>query len=129
MKTYWDSSALVKSAFNPDLKARLQTEGGFTRPHTLAEMFSTLTANPFNRMDSDAASKLIEALAKSLQFVDLTAEEIIQGLHHARRLGVRGGRVHDYLHALAAEKGKASKILTLDKNDFDDITTVPIEFA
>ena len=129
MKTYWDSSALVKSSFDPALKQRLETEGGFTRSHNLAETFSTFTANPRNRMDANDAARLVEVLAKNLEFIDLTAAELLRGLHNARRLGVRGGRVHDYLHALAAEKGRASKILTLDRHDFDDITTVPVELA
>jgi len=37
--------------------------------------------------------------------------------------------VHDFMHALAAEKGKADKILTLDRHDFDDLTAVPVELV
>jgi predicted nucleic acid-binding protein len=38
-----------------------------------------------------------------------------------------GGRVHDYLHAVAAQKSGAKKLLTLDENDFNDLTKVEIE--
>jgi predicted nucleic acid-binding protein len=48
-------------------------------------------------------------------------------LKEARKKGVRGGRVHDYLHAVAAEKSGSRKLLTLDRNDFNDLTTVEIE--
>jgi len=48
-------------------------------------------------------------------------------LKEARKKGVRGGRIHDYLHAVAAEKSGARQLLTLDKNDFNGLTTVEIE--
>ncbi len=53
-----------------------------------------------------------------LDFVNLSEEELLRGLDKAQSLGVRGGRVHDYLHALAAVKSGAAGLLTLDKNDF-----------
>jgi predicted nucleic acid-binding protein len=62
-----------------------------------------------------------------LDFQDLTAAEVLQALKEARKKGVRGGRVHDYLHAVAAEKSGAKKLLTLDKNDFTALTEVEIE--
>jgi predicted nucleic acid-binding protein len=37
--------------------------------------------------------------------------------------------VHDYLHTVAAEKSGAKTILTLDKNDFADLTGLKIEQA
>ncbi len=123
------ASARVQSVYDPGIKARFELEGGLTRPHSLAEDFSALTANPVTRLDADSASRVVGILAEHLDFVDLTAKETVAGLRQARRLGVRGGRVHDFLHALAAEKGKADKILTLDRHDFDDLTSVPIELA
>jgi predicted nucleic acid-binding protein len=129
MKTYWDSSALVQSVYDPGIKTRFEREGGLTRTHSLAEVFSALTANPVTRLDADSASRIAAMLSKRLAFVDLTAGEIVAGLRRARRLGVRGGRIHDFLHVLAAEKGGAAKILTLDRHDFDDLTAVPVELA
>jgi len=129
MKAYWDSSALVDSLVNSDLQLRLQRERGFTRPHALAEAFSTLTANPQTRIDTDDAVEFIATLSANLDFVELTAKEIVTTLKTARKKGVRGGRVHDYLHAVAAEKSGAAKILTLDKNDFANLTPVPVEQA
>ena len=36
-------------------------------------------------------------------------------------MGVRGGRVHDYMHALAASKSGADALLTTDRNDFNGL--------
>jgi predicted nucleic acid-binding protein len=59
--------------------------------------------------------------------VDLDAAQVLEALKSARAKGVRGGRVHDYLHAVAAEKHQATKIVTVDRNDFDGLANVPIE--
>jgi predicted nucleic acid-binding protein len=40
-----------------------------------------------------------------------------------RSLGVRGGRVHDFIHAMAAQKSGATTLLTMDKNDFTGLTS------
>src|SRR5882724_5129977 len=123
MKAYWDSSALVEAFSDPQLLARLKSEGGLTRPHALSETFASLTGNPKARIDANDAAAVIERLAASLEFVEVTAPEILTALKLARQKGVRGGRVHDYLHAVAAEKSGAKTILTLDENDFDNLTS------
>ena len=127
MKTYWDSSALVESVWEPSLQARLRRERGVTRSHALAEVFSALTGNPQNRVATEIAAELLEQLAGSLDFTDLTADEMLAALKSARKLGVRGGRVHDFFHAVAAKKSGAKKILTLDKNDFAGLTEITLE--
>jgi predicted nucleic acid-binding protein len=128
MRPYWDSSALIEACQSMVLRARLHREGGLTRTHALAEAFSTLTGgNLAFRLDADATAQTIANLAGELAFHDLTAAEVLIALQGARKKGVRGGRVHDYLHAQAAEKAGAKKLLTLDKNDFKDLTAVEIE--
>jgi len=127
MKTYWDSSALVAAVETTALQLRLRAERGVTRPHALAEVFSTITGNPKNRADSDIAAEIVQQLAGSLDFVDLTADEMLVALKTARKLGVRGGRVHDLFHAVAAKKSGAKKIVTLDKNDFVGLTEIALE--
>ncbi|HTB84547.1 MAG TPA: PIN domain-containing protein [Candidatus Sulfotelmatobacter sp.] len=127
MKTYWDSSALVESVWEPGLQARLRQERGVTRPHALAEVFSALTGNPQNRVATEIAADLVEQLAENLDFVDLTAAEMLAALKSARKLGVRGGRVHDFFHAVAAKKSGAKKIVTLDQNDFAGLTDINLE--
>lgn len=127
MKTYWDSSALVESVWEPSLLARLRRERGVTRSHALAEVFAALTGNPQNRVGAEIAAELVQQLADNLKFVDLTTDEMLAALKAARKLGVRGGRVHDYFHAVAAKKSGAKKIVTLDKNDFAGLTEMALE--
>jgi predicted nucleic acid-binding protein len=129
MKAYWDSSALVEATIDLALRTRLRSERGVTRTHTLAESFSALTAGGLAvRMEADAAAQTLESLCGDLDFVDLTSAEVLAALKQARKRGVRGGRVHDLLHAFAAEKARAEKLLTLDKHDFDSLTdSVPVE--
>jgi predicted nucleic acid-binding protein len=110
------------------LRARLHRERGLTRIHTLAEVFSTLTGgNLAFRLGADEAAKTVANLASDLDFQDLAVTDVLKALKEARKKGVRGGRIHDYLHAVAAEKSGARKLLTLDRNDFNDLTTVEIE--
>src|ERR1051325_6413808 len=118
MKAYWDSSALVETTINPELSSRLRNEKGFTRTHTLAEVFAALTGNSQIRANASQAAETIEQLAKHLEFTDLSAAEVISALKKAKRKGVRGGHVHDLLHAAAADKSGAKELLTVDTNDF-----------
>ncbi len=118
MKAYWDSSALLAATRVMELRERLDTNKGFTRRHSLAEVFSALTGKPHLRLESKEAARLLRDLATDLEFVELNTEEILQGFDAARGLGVRGGRIHDLLHALAARKIGAKELLTLDQNDF-----------
>jgi predicted nucleic acid-binding protein len=122
MKFYWDSSALVEATSDLTLRTRLRSERGMTRPHALAEVFSALTGgNLAIRLEADAAARTVDNLASDLDFVDLTVEEVRQALKQAKRRGVRGGRVHDFMHALAAEKSGAKELLTLDEHDFEQL--------
>lgn len=121
MKAYWDSSALIETHLDGDLHARLKEEGAFTRTHSLAETFSTLSGNPVFRVSAKDAAAAVKGIAQYLDFVDLTAQEVVAGLANAQSLGVRGGRVHDFIHALAAKKSGAAALLTLDGNDFQGL--------
>jgi predicted nucleic acid-binding protein len=79
------------------------------------------------RLEADAAARTVAGLAADLDFHDLSAADVLKALKEARRKGVRGGRVHDYLHAVAAQKAGARRFLTLDRNDFNDLTKIAIE--
>ncbi len=96
MKAYWDSSALIETALDAALLARLRREGAFTRTHSLAETFATLSGNPKFCASSNDAATTVKGLAQYLDFVDVSAAEIIEALGKAQAKGVRGGRVHDY---------------------------------
>jgi predicted nucleic acid-binding protein len=121
MKAYWDSSALVIATQDADLRRRLVRERGFARTHVLAETFSALTGKMDIRMDADSAAKLLEQMAADLDFLDLSHRDVLSALKSAKLRGVRGGRIHDYLHALAAKKAGADSLLTNDRNDFESL--------
>jgi predicted nucleic acid-binding protein len=71
---------------------------------------------------------MVGNLAQDLDFVDLTSKEVLDALKQTRKRGVRGGRIHDFLHAVAAEKAKAGQLLTADEHDFESLLdTVNIE--
>lgn len=128
MKPYWDSSALVEATSDLALRSRVKREQPYTRTHSLAEAFSALTGGNLGiRMDANDAAATLEDLARDLDFLDLAKADVLTAFKSARSKGVRGGRVHDYLHAVAAEKEKATQLVTLDKNDFDGLTSVKIE--
>ena len=129
MKIYWDSSALIEAVYEPELLRRLKFERGLTRPHALAEVFSVLTGNPESRLAADDAARVVENLSLHLDFIELTAQDVLTAMRSAKKRGVRGGRIHDFLHAVAAEKGGSAKILTLDKHDFTDLTALMVEIA
>jgi predicted nucleic acid-binding protein len=130
LKSYWDSFASVEGWIDRNLRTRLHRERGFTRTHSLAEVFSSLTKGNLEiRLSADDAAQTVAQFAKDLDFVDLSVDEVLAALKHARAKGVRGGRAHDFLHAVAAETADVDKIITLDKNDFNGLTKLEIELV
>jgi predicted nucleic acid-binding protein len=119
MKIYWDSSALVEAVLDQTIRQRLADDQSVTRIHALSEVFGTLTGGRLGvKFEANEAAEVMDELAADLEFVELSAKEILTALHDAEKKGVRGGRVHDYLHAVAAKKAKAGLLLTSDKFDF-----------
>ena len=118
MRTYWDSSALIEALHDAKLRARIRPSEHATRPHSLAEIFSTLTKGVNFRYSPSDAAKMAEDLAKDLDFVELSAAETVSVLKKANSMGVRGARIHDLMHAEAASKYGADLLLTLDDAGF-----------
>jgi predicted nucleic acid-binding protein len=121
MKTYWDSSALLEVLHDQTLRTRLRPESDGTRPHSLAEIFSTLTKGIAFRYPPDDAAKMISDLAEDLDFIDLAKADALLAVKSAKRLGVRGARIHDLLHVFAARKYGADALMTLDTGGFHGI--------
>jgi len=122
MKAYWDSSALVEAVQNLGVRKALRKVSGFTRPHALAEVFSTLTGGRLGyRCQPDDAAKIGRELASDLKFVELDEQETLHALATSRKHGVRGGQIHDYLHAIAARKAGALTIYTFNTGDFGSL--------
>jgi hypothetical protein len=122
VRVYWDSSALVVATMDSNVRQCLLEPDQFSRPHALAEVFSTLTGGRLGfRLDATDAASVIAQLGDSLQFVELEVLEIVSALNSARNLGVRGGRVHDFLHAVAAIKAECEVLRTLNTPDFQGL--------
>lgn len=119
MSAYWDSSALVDACINEPSRVALAQERGVTRVHSFTEVFSTLTGGRLGfRSRPEDAAILCRELAGDLEVIDLSLEETLAALKNARRHGVRGGQIHDFLHAVAARKADAESIYTLNLDDF-----------
>ena len=122
MKRYWDASALIDALHDSRIEKKALEPGQWTRPHALAETFATLTGGRlgFRYLPDDAAA-LIRELTQTMNFVELDAAETLAALDLAQRLGVRGGRVHDWLHARAARKAEVEELLTDNLSDFAEL--------
>ncbi len=122
MKRYWDSSALVDALHENSVETMVREKDQWTRPHTLAEVFSTLTGGRlgYRYLPNDAAA-MIEELTAGMNFVELDKKETLSALGKAEAAGVRGGRVHDWLHARAATKAGAKVLLTDNISDFSGL--------
>ncbi len=128
MSQYLDSSVLVASLVpdDPDhaaCDALLNQPGNWITPHALNETFATLTGGKLGiRVDADVAAKMIrESIAPSVSFVELDADEIIAAQGSARRQGVRGGGIYDYMHLIAARKISATLLFTINLSDFTSL--------
>jgi len=128
MSTFLDSSVLV-AALAPDESkhaaclALLLQGGNYIYSHALLETFSTLTGGKLGvRVTPDlAAQMLAETILPRVTVIELSTDEIMASLPAAQSRGVRGGCVYDYMHLLAAKKGNASLIYTLNMDDFQHL--------
>lgn len=91
--------------------------------HALNETFATLTGGSLGfRVDADLAARLIrEQITAHATIIVLDGEEVAHALSEARTHGVRGGAVYDYMHLVAARKGKAETLYTLNLADFQHL--------
>jgi predicted nucleic acid-binding protein len=91
--------------------------------HALNETFATLTGGSLGfRVDADLTARLLrEQIVARAAMVVLDAEEVTDALDKARAHGVRGGAVYDYMHLVAARKGKADVLYTLNLTDFQHL--------
>lgn len=122
MKRYWDSSALADALHDGAVEKLALEPDQFTRPHTLAETFSTLTGGRlgFQYLADDAAA-MIREITYGMKFVELDPGEILSALDEAQKRGVRGGRIHDWLRTRAARKSGAAELLTDNFADFEGL--------
>ena len=130
MRRYWDTSSLVEALHDESFRVKVTRESAVTRSHSFSEVFSTPTGGRLGfRYSPDDAAGVISSLAKDLEVVDLTLDESLAALSRAGKFGVRGGRVHDFLHAEAARKAGVQKVVTLNRNDFVGLLDGEVEIA
>lgn len=88
--------------------------------HGLAEFFSTLTGGrKAFRLSPQQAAEILEAdYVPMLQITTLTPGDTLRGMRECHSRGVQGGAIFDYLHLVAARKGKARRFYTLNGSNF-----------
>lgn len=87
--------------------------------HTIAEVFSTLTAvPPAMRLAPRDAVLAVETFLQRLTPVALSAEEYMETLRHTANLGNSGGIIYDALHLACARKIEAERIYTWNVKHF-----------
>lgn len=125
MSALLDSSILVAALASDEIKhpeclALLLKGGACIHSHALLETFSTLTGGKLGvRVTADLAVRMLsETVLPRVTVIELSSVEIIQALAAAQSRGVRGGCVYDYMHLVAAKKGNATVIHTLNMDDF-----------
>jgi predicted nucleic acid-binding protein len=125
MSSLLDSSILV-AAVTPDESRHaecltLLKEGGhLIYTHAMLETFSTLTGGKLGvQVHADLAVRLVrETILPRVTVVELTKDEVLQAVGAARKHGVRGAGVYDYMHMVAARKAGASAVHTLNIGHF-----------
>jgi predicted nucleic acid-binding protein len=128
VSAFLDSSVLVAALASDEIKhaeclALLLKGGNCIYSHALLETFSTLTGGKLGvRVTPDLAVQMLsETVLPRVSVIELSSAEIIAALGIAQSRGVRGGCVYDYMHLVAAKKGGASVIYTLNMDDFQHL--------
>lgn len=123
-----DSSVLVAAmvdgeAFHKEDRSPILGGAVGMYAHGLSETFSTLTGGRRNyRLRASTVSTLLENhFAHRMSIQSLTPTEILRAMREAETRGVRGGAVFDFLHLVAARRGKASRFFTLNVSQFRTI--------
>lgn len=135
MKTYWDTSAAMNAAINPKIKGRLDQGEHYTRAHTFAEFFGRMTSRGIGWYDAHGnlnrfvlsptdAIEWLKTFAAKIKPVELDLPETLACLAQAEARNISGPRIHDLLHATAAEKAAVDEILTRDA-DFQKLSRIP----
>lgn len=128
MSALLDSSVLI-AALAPDENrhaeslALLMEGGNVVYAHAFLESFSTLTGGRLGmKVDADFAAQLLrETVLPRVRVIDLGIEEMLSALHLARKHGVRGGAVYDFMHLVTARKAGVTTLYTLNLSDFQGL--------
>lgn len=124
---FLDTSVLIATAQvsherhapSRDLWSRCMAQQAAISTHTIAEVYSTLTAMPPPlRLAPRNAVLAIETFLKRVTPVTLSAEEYMETLRRTAGLGHSSGMVYDALHLACARKVNAERIYTWNEKHF-----------
>lgn len=98
--------------------------------HSLAELYSTLTRLPIKPRISPGSARYIikENILRKVRVIELSHSDYEKALDFAMDRGICGGTIYDILIFLAAKRGKADKIATLNVKHFVSISADEIDF-
>jgi predicted nucleic acid-binding protein len=133
LNTCRDTSAAINAFVSAKVSARLDSGDHYIRLHLLSEFFATMTGRGVAVKDAngtparlkisptDAASWL-RKFSSRVKIVELDVEEILGALDEAQRKNVQGGKVYDFIHAVAADKIEDVTLVTRNAKDFSGLT-------
>ena len=124
---FLDTSVLIaiaqvnheKHAPSLELWSRCTAQGAAISTHTIAEVYSTLTAMPPGlRLAPRNAVLAVETFLKRVTPVALSTEEYMEALRGTAGLSHSGGMIYDALHLACARKIAAVQIYTWNVGHF-----------
>ncbi len=129
MKVLFDTSALVSGLWVAHPKhlecidwLRQVNSGliqGIIATHTLAELYSTLTALPIHpRLSPQLVQQLIADNLTQFDVIFLTIEDYQTVIKQMVELNLTGGAIYDALIARVAVKAEVDRLLTLNPRHF-----------
>ena len=127
MKAFFDTSVLVAAVREADLRheaslkllMRFAPQAASCAAHSLAELYATLTGmRPPHRLRPEQAALIVDQFQSRLNCIPLTAEEVVQAIHHAAALKLSGGILYDALLLACARKMEAERIYTWNVKHF-----------
>jgi len=132
MKTYWDTSGLVRAY------VLRQEPAGITRSHSVAEFFCVLSGPGLvvieggktlkRALPPALAAKAVRDICSRLEFVDLNGQQAVQAMEDSTKVGhIIGKNIHDWMHCQAAEKAGVERIMTVNHADFQRMTKLRLE--
>jgi predicted nucleic acid-binding protein len=131
MSVFLDSSILIAALVPSEQKhveslACLMSGTPLVYQHAFLETFAMLTGGRLGaKADADLVAKLIkQTLFPRVRVVHLDEQELMEALQTARRHGVRGGAVYDFMHLVAARKSGATILCTLNLDDFQQLSRI-----
>lgn len=91
-----------------------------TCSHTLAELYSVLTKlpDPYRLSPQDAHKMITRNVIEKAELENLDTSDYTKAIYYCASNNIVSGGIYDGLHAVAAQKAKASTLVTGNKKDF-----------